>query len=98
MCERGCGAPLAEVPVPWEALPEEAERGSEKQQEQDSSTERLFPNTLVLLGASVNVNMDSVTEIFLKLLFLLSLRSWHTAVAGNKGKYCIRFKTQSGVF
>ncbi|XP_049651517.1 contactin-associated protein-like 4 isoform X2 [Accipiter gentilis] len=28
--------------------------------------------------------MDSVTEIFLKLLFLLSLRSWHTAVAGNK--------------
>ncbi|XP_052634434.1 contactin-associated protein-like 4 isoform X1 [Harpia harpyja] len=28
--------------------------------------------------------MDSVTEIFLKLLFLLSLHNWHTAVAGNK--------------
>lgn len=77
--------PSAEVPAPWEALPEEAEGGSEKQQEQDSSAEQLFPNTPVLLGASVNVNMDSVTEIFFKLLFLLSLRDWHTAVAGNKG-------------
>ncbi|XP_037228520.1 contactin-associated protein-like 4 [Falco rusticolus] len=28
--------------------------------------------------------MDSVTETFLKLLFLLSVPNWHTAVAGNK--------------
>ncbi|KAM6392115.1 contactin-associated protein-like 4 [Rhynochetos jubatus] len=28
--------------------------------------------------------MDSVTEIFLKLLFLLSVLNWHTPVAGNK--------------
>ncbi|KAM6033691.1 contactin-associated protein-like 4 [Chlamydotis macqueenii] len=28
--------------------------------------------------------MDSVTEIFLRLLFLLSVHNWHTAVAGNK--------------
>ncbi|XP_014797567.1 PREDICTED: contactin-associated protein-like 4 isoform X3 [Calidris pugnax] len=28
--------------------------------------------------------MDSVTETFLKLLFLLSVHNWHTAVAGNK--------------
>ncbi|NXJ41324.1 CNTP4 protein, partial [Ciconia maguari] len=37
-----------------------------------------------LLGASLNVNMDSVTEIFLKLLFLLSVHNGHTAVAANK--------------
>ncbi|NWW29359.1 CNTP4 protein, partial [Falcunculus frontatus] len=37
-----------------------------------------------LLGASMNVNMDSATEIFLKLLFLLSVHHRHTAVAGNK--------------
>ncbi|NWY21317.1 CNTP4 protein, partial [Aphelocoma coerulescens] len=37
-----------------------------------------------LLGASMNVNMDSVTEIFLKLLFLLSVHHWHMAVVGNK--------------
>ncbi|KAM9213684.1 contactin-associated protein-like 4 [Leptosomus discolor] len=28
--------------------------------------------------------MDSVTEIFLKLLFLLSVNTWHTTVAGDK--------------
>ncbi|XP_064901859.1 contactin-associated protein-like 4 isoform X3 [Columba livia] len=28
--------------------------------------------------------MDSVTEIFLKLLFLISVHNWHTTVAGNK--------------
>ncbi|XP_026721970.1 contactin-associated protein-like 4 [Athene cunicularia] len=28
--------------------------------------------------------MDSVTEIFLKLLFLLCVHNWHTAVAGSK--------------
>uniref|UniRef100_A0A8C0ULA0 Contactin-associated protein-like 4 n=2 Tax=Cyanistes caeruleus TaxID=156563 RepID=A0A8C0ULA0_CYACU len=32
----------------------------------------------------MNVNMDSVTEIFLKLLFILSVHHQHTAVAGNK--------------
>ncbi|XP_048147876.1 contactin-associated protein-like 4 isoform X2 [Corvus hawaiiensis] len=32
----------------------------------------------------MNVNMDSVTEIFLKLLFLLSVHHWHMAVVGNK--------------
>ncbi|XP_074809227.1 contactin-associated protein-like 4 isoform X2 [Natator depressus] len=32
----------------------------------------------------MNVNMDSVTEIFFKLLFLLSVHNWNTIVAGNK--------------
>lgn len=84
---RRCRVHLTEVSGHWETLQEERQR-EEEARIRLKCRAAVSPNTLVLLGASVNVNMDSVTESFFKLLFLLSIHDWNTVVAGNKCKYC----------